>query len=193
MTILLAGLLLAAAWADDTDPEPPRANAVVARLVAKKSTYAIDRKGNTAEEYAKAARLGRAPAVPVELELIITNNRKTPVRIRTKGTSPKLTLTLKGPGAVEATPPAALAAVRQPITYVTLRPGEKLTLPVESLGSYTGTRTTKLHYWTEPGEYTLAATFYTRVDLDFDPNGPAPKKLNYMTLEASAIKLKVEK
>ena len=46
------------------------------------ATYKLDLGGKTPKEYAEAVKAGKVPALPVDLELVLTNNRKTPVRAR---------------------------------------------------------------------------------------------------------------
>jgi hypothetical protein len=185
LTILLAGLLAS----QEIDPEPPKPGPVGTRLVAKKATYKLDRGGLTEKEYADAAKAGTAALIPVEIELVITNHSKNDVRVRVSGAVPKLTLTLNGKGAVDG--PKDANPFKGKLTYVVLKPGQKVSVPINKLMSYTGSKGgTTNHYWTEPGDYTLSASFYTSVDLDYTGK---KAKLNYMTLKAPAISLKVEK
>jgi hypothetical protein len=191
LTILASVLVtLGVRSADDTDPEPPRLNTVFARIVTKKTSYKLDLGGSTAEEYRKAAKQGTARAIPVEMELVITNGTKNTVRVRVSGAVPKLTLKLEGTGAVDSKDPTV---TKGPLRYQELKPGQKVSIPINSLLSYQGSKGgTIRHYWTEPGEYKLSASFYTSLDLDWKGGGPKGK-LNYTTLQAPAITIKVEK
>jgi hypothetical protein len=191
LTLLTGALLTLNARAiDDTDPEPPRANTVFARIVAKKTTYKLDLQGNSPADYKKAAQAGRASAIAIEAELVITNATKNVVRVRVSGAVPKLTLKLEGTGAVDGAKDSTVT--KGPLRYQELKPGEKVSIPIPHLLSYQGSKGgTIRHYWTEPGEYKLSASFYTSLDLDWTGNKPV--KLNYTTLTAPAITLKVEK
>lgn len=191
-SLMLVALLVAPAQRADDDPEPPGKKGIVARLVARKATYKLDLQGGTLEAYKKAIAQGTATPIPVEVDLVITNHHKAPVRVRLTGTSPELTLSLAGKGAEEASN-RNVVKMKQAITYATLKPGEKTTIPLKTLVSFKGTGTfTKSHHWTEPGDYTLKATFRTRIDLNYDgtnPKGP----FNYEVLTPRPITLKVEK
>jgi hypothetical protein len=191
-TLLLTALLVLPAQAND-DPEPPVKKGIVARLVAKKSTYKLDLQGGTADEYKKAIAAGTAAEVSIDVDLVITNHTKGMIRVRTTGTSPALTLSLKGKGAEDARPKGGAAAVKNPITYTVLKPGEKVTIPIKTLASVTGTRVMSRHYWTEPGDYVLEATYRTRIDLNYDPNVNPKSPFNYEILKPRPITLKVEK
>jgi hypothetical protein len=200
LTFLLSALLLgvpAAKAIDDTDPEPPRPGPVFMKLVAKKATYKLDLQGSTVAEYTKAARAGKAPPIRLDLELVIINTSKTPIRVRTAGATSRLTLALKGPGVVDSDK-VRLEKMAGPkkngkasTAYAILKPGEKVSIPVESLTSNTTSATGQHHYWTQPGDYTLEATYRTGFYLDYNPN--AHTKLTYLEPKASAIKLRVEK
>lgn len=190
---LLALLLALPASAADDDPEPPVKKGIVARLVARKSTYKLDLQGKTAQEYKKAASRGNAAEIPIEVDLVITNRTRETIRVRTTGTSPILTLSLKGEGVEESALMRDKAAGKVAIAYAVLKPGQKVTIPVNALASVTGVRTTKKHYWTEPGDYTLEATYRTRVDLNYDPNVVPKSPFHYEVLKARPITLKVEK
>jgi hypothetical protein len=193
LTLLLGGLLLIAPVVlalDDTDPEPPKPNSVVAKLVAKKTTFKLDLGGRTAKQYADDVKAGKVPALAVEMELVITNQTRSDIRVRTHGAVPKLTLTLKGPGVVAA-PPERRSPPR--VTYVVVKPGQKVSISIPTLSSYPdgGLSQNVHHFWTEPGEYTLSASFNTSIDRETGKLAKA--KRPYPTLTAAAIKIKVEK
>jgi hypothetical protein len=191
MTAILLSALLLPAFAD-VDPEPPGKKGVVARLVAKKSTYTLDFGGLKKDEYVAAAKNGTAAAVPVELEFVITNHTKGDVRVRLGGAASRIVLELKGNGVIEAS--SANPTVRPKLSYQILKPGQKLTVPITALASAppgkAKAKVERNHYWTEPGEYTLGASLTTLVGLDFGTNAQTNQT---MTLTARPITLKVEK
>jgi hypothetical protein len=188
--LLLGGLLVLNALQTDKDKDAPKEEPVSAKLVAKKSTYKLDLKGSTLAEYKKAVENGTAPVVPVELFLVITNNTRNDIRVRTKGKTLKMTLSIKGDGIIEGTPPK-VPAMDVKARALVLRPGGRVAIPIDSLRDTHGTSTTRIHAWTEPGEYTVTASFYTVVIEDW--KGTLPKKLPYKTFTPPPIKLKVEK
>jgi hypothetical protein len=191
----LTGLLLPAQKVADADPEPPKPGPVGVRLVAKKSTYKLDFGGKSKDEYTRMAKEGSAPPITVDLELVVTNNTKSDIRIRTMGTTTRLTLKLEGDGAVEATPTDPMD--RPATGYSVVPPGKSVTIPITTLTSI-GPRTKakgkegdKMHYWTAAGDYKLSATYYTLMYLDYKQGGGV--KPSYMTLESKPVTLKVEK
>ena len=169
---LLTLLLALPAQAADDDPEPPMKKGIVARLVAKKSTYKLDLGGKTADDYAAEAKKGNVNPPRVDLALMITNYTSSPVRIRTVGSTNRLTLALKGDGAVEA--PTNPTVGKFKTSYQVLNPKEKLTIPIDQLSS-TGRGKGKAGaanlYWTMPGEYKLSASYYTLIVEHFGTNG----------------------
>lgn len=195
LTIVLCGMLLTTTVyaLDDADPEPPRPNKVHAVLVAKKATYKLDLGGRTPQQYADAVKDGKMTPIAVDLELVTTNYRKSDIRVRLTGSSPKLNLTLKGKGVVEGVMPTD--KTKSAITYATLKPGQKVAIPITALASVEWNKAVKKakgRHWTEPGEYTVEVSFYTRIDLDYNGgNGKAP--FNYETLKPPPVKVKVEK
>jgi hypothetical protein len=161
LTLVTAVLLTTAAPAQrpgDPSPEPPPEGPVTARLIAKQTTYILDRQGMTAAQYAAAAKAGKLKPPDVDLALELKNTTKETIELRVSGSVPKLKLTLKGKGVVEE---KARREGRAPVTYVTLRAGEKYELPLKSLVGYTVSASETQLFWTEPGEYTLQAEFTT--------------------------------
>jgi hypothetical protein len=167
---------------------------VTAKLVARKKTYKLNLAGMTParfRETVKAGDPGLPEPVAVELDLVITNNTKSDVRVRTAGAVPRLALTLTGPGAVEGKTTTRGPKTR--VTYTVLRPGQSVTVPVNSLSSRPSASGYTRQYWSEPGEYSLSATFYTSIDMNWAGPGAVRARAPYTTLKARAIKLTVEK
>src|SRR5262249_11664137 len=192
-TALLLGLLVTLPAQSEDDPEPAPKTGIQTRLVAKKSTYKLDLGGKKKDDYVTAAKAGNIDPPKVQLELVITNYTKETIRIRSTGSTNRLTFKLEGDGAVSSSSKTAVGKV--PIQYVVLKPKEKLTIPIEKLAATERVNkdegpTDKRHYWTEPGEYKLSASLYTLVTTDF--NGPNPMS-RYQTFEAKPIRLTVEK
>lgn len=132
------------------------------------------------------------PAVAVDLELVLTNATRSDVRVRVAGAVPKLLLSLRGQGAVDA--PKNNKAHKDKLRWAVLKPGQKVSVPVKKLMTYEGSwGGTISHHWTEPGEYSLSASFYTALELDYRWGKAKQGKLTYVTLKAPAITLKVEK
>jgi hypothetical protein len=210
-TLLIALLLAYQAPAKDEepDPEPPKPQAIAAKLVAKKKTYKLDLGGRTPAKFRDAVKAGGAnlPApVSVDLVLVITNNTKNDIRIRTTGTTSRVSLNVSGPNVVSAMFTEAVAkGAREPLNYAVLKPKQSVEIPLGQLVSKKATRSFTRHYWTEPGEYTLSAEFYTLVSKNWmapaafkdkdgiKGGGVAVGSSQYMTLKTRAIKVKVEK
>jgi hypothetical protein len=191
MTIaMLLGLLAALPAQKGEDPEPPPQKGIVAKLVAKKRTYKLDFGGKKKEDFVSDAKAGKAEAPKVELELVITNYTNETIRIRKAGTMTQLMLTLKGEGAIESN--SGLTGVRPKNEYVTLKPREKMVIPINRL--VTAGRPVKKenvpetrHYWTEPGDYKVTASLYAAVMLT------TGKGVQYQTFRSKPVTLTVEK
>jgi hypothetical protein len=193
LRVLVTGLVLALpAPAEEPDPEPPKPGPVSVRLVARKKTYRLNLGGMTAEKFrarvkAGGANLPEAPAV--DLVLIIRNNTRGPIRVRTAGASNRVALNVTGPNVVAATVNEVPTPTRA--RYVALEPGMSTEVPIDRLVSKQAARRLIRHYWTEPGEYTLRASIYLLVGLDW----VVDVRINnqYLTLKAPAVTVKVEK
>jgi len=103
-TALLLSLLTATSLPAraDVDPEPPQKKGIMVRLVAKKSTYKLDLGGKKKEDFVADARAGTAAPPSVDLELVITNYTNETIRIRTTGSTNRMTLKLEGDWAIDA-------------------------------------------------------------------------------------------
>lgn len=191
LTLLPLVLLASQAPKEEIDPEPPRPGPVELRLSARKATYKIDRQGLTEKEFLEAIKAGKARSMTVELDLIVRNNTKKDIRVRTSGLLPRLLLTLKGKGAADS--PNTKKAHQGVLRYTVLKPGDRVAIPIDTLMTYEGhIGGTINHYWTEPGEYTLSASFHTAFEMDW-ANGGEGGKTSYSTLTARPITLTVEK
>lgn len=199
LTILLTSLLAQAPPVADDDPEPPRvaAGPVTLKLVAKKKAYRLDTGGRTAKEYLEAIKAGRAAPVPVELELVITNNTNKTIRVQIRGNEVNRwvtgwTLTLSGKGAVRGGPYWSGEKDRPPAAFATLKSGGKGVIPLSKLTSHSASVQVYDHYWTEPGDYSISASLMVPVALNWDEQR-SRGTFKTMTLKAPAIKLSVEK
>jgi hypothetical protein len=167
-----------------------------AKLVANQATYSLDLGGQTPEDFRKAIRAGddsgRYPPPPkVDLVLELRNTGDKDLQVKVGGTQNAVTLDLQGRGAVsvklkkQITPKFVIAS-----KVVTLAPGKGESVPITSL-SY-GVKGSDNAYWTEAGEYTLAASYPTAVspapkDARAGPDGFAP-----VTVTSAPIRIKVE-
>jgi len=152
------------------DAKNPPTGPVVLKVVSKKDKYLFDGSGKTAKEYkadlealAKAQENGERitppKALPVDLVLVLENTSKEKVIVYVGGTANIHTLDLTGgSGEVTLRNTAAMPNfIRQPKAE-TIEPGKSYEIPVTALSD--GRRgTTRLIYWTGPGEYILTAKF----------------------------------
>jgi RNA polymerase sigma factor (sigma-70 family) len=145
--------------------EPPGVP-LEAKLVAKKATYTLDLGGKTPEEFRNLLKDTELPAPAVDLELEFRNTGDKAITFLVGGFNPDVPLLLKldGPGAVNKTL-RALPNLKPSVSpeQVTLAPGKTHTLPIKSLMTERLNREGTASYWTEPGEYTLTATYKTAV------------------------------
>jgi hypothetical protein len=203
---LFAGVLLltfvAGAGADKQKPKKekgstdPKGVPLELRLVAKKAKYPLDLGGQTGDEFRKqleeAKKTGKYPAPPaVDFTLEMRNTGKKDLQIHVQGDMNVLTLNLKGPGAVSASPPAAVTAdFRLPKT-ITLAAGKSHSFPALKSLTYGFRGVGAQAYWTKAGDYTLTATYTTAVS-------PAPKDakdagngFGSVTVTSAPVKVKV--
>jgi uncharacterized protein (TIGR03067 family) len=180
----------------DDKKEPPQkksADPISVRLVAKKATYLLDRQGMTAEKYREAIKEGKIAAPAIDLVLEITNTMKEDIDITVVGISPRLTLDLKGKDGIEK---RTIKRPHNKTVRIILKPGQSHSLPVTRLAGYSDTgfgdqAFDDQIFWTEPGEYTLAASFETNIrqpPID-GKSGPFISKMK--AYSAAPIKLSV--
>jgi hypothetical protein len=137
------------------------------RILAKKTSYVLDRGGKTPADFLKQFEDGKErgiypPAPVVDLTVELRNTGKTDIKVQVKGDSCALDLTLKGKGALNVKPRAFFTTVYIRSHPLTLAPGKTVTFPVKSLDS--GFRGgSRRAFWTEPGTYELIASYHTGV------------------------------
>jgi hypothetical protein len=194
VTVLVLAPVLAARGDEKKEPQPANLP-VTAKLVAKKTTYQLDLGGKTGDEFRKmlkdAEKSGRTPPAPaVDLVLELTNTSDKDVMVWIGGDPTQIILNLKGPSAVSVSPLRPFTTEFRAPRPVTLGPGKTTSLPIASL-SYGFRGQASQAYWTEPGEYTLTASFTTGIS----PAPPGTKEeagFGKVTLTAAPVQLKVE-
>jgi hypothetical protein len=162
MCAVAAAIVPLSAIADD--------KALELKVVAKTTTFALDTGGKASKEYHKmleeiaaATKKGeRAPQPPrpatVDLKLQIKNTGKDDVTIYVEGDANVFTLELKGKGVVDVRPQLAFTADFRSPKAIKLDAGKIYEIPVKALSD--GFRgASRWLYWTEPGEYTIGATY----------------------------------
>ena len=140
------------------------------KIIAKKDAYTLDTGGKTSKEYHKmlediAAAIkkgGLAPQPPrpamIDLVLQVTNTSKGDVTINVEGDTNVVTLDVKGPGVIDLRPQLAFTADFRLPKPLKLEAGKTYEIPVKALSD--GFRgSSRWIYWTEPGDYTISATF----------------------------------
>lgn len=157
------------------------------RLIAKQDTYVLDLNGKSAEEYRKLIEAiepdkGKPPPGPkVDLTLEISNPTDKEVSIWIGGDDSRLSLELKGPGAVSMLLTKRQTADIKISKAIAIPAGKTYSRPITDL-AYPHPRQNSQWYWTSPGEYTVSATW------KLGPPFGAGKGIN---LAAAPIKLQV--
>lgn len=203
VAVLIGGMLASVAGAAGVQDKPkgktePRGVPLELVLKSKEATYKIDLEGKTPAEYRKevegAIASARYPVAPrVDLELEVRNTGKEEVQFRMGGTLNVILLELKGPGAVSTPIRAITPKFLIASSTVRIAPGKSKTVAAMHNLSF-GLRGTAFRaYWTEPGIYTLTASYKTTVspapkDAAKGPDGFCP-----VTLTSAPITIKVEK
>ncbi len=199
LALLLLPMAALADEAKDKDKgktNPPGAP-LQAVLAAKKATYKLDLGGKSADEFKKALKAAEdsgayPPAPAVDLVLELRNTSDKDIEVWVSGDPTQLMLELKGPGAVNV-PLKRIAFTlefRLP-KAMTLAAGKGHKIEIKGL-SYGHRGASHRSYWTEPGEYTLTASFKSAV-------APAPKGakdagdgFGTVTVTSAPVKIKVE-
>jgi len=197
---LAAGFASFTAAQDKKEDKPkaePEGTPLELTVTGRTTKYTLDTGGMSAADYKKMvedAAKGKVklPAAPtVDLAVEIKNTSDKTVKVWNKGDPVVLTLELKGKGAVNADRFGPMTLEFRIPEAVEIEAGKTHSIPVKSLTS--GMRgTTKMAYWTEPGEYELVATLKTGMN-------PAPKGakegmngFGVVTLTSAPFKLTVE-
>jgi hypothetical protein len=195
---VLAFALPLAARADDkkTDEPKPADLPLKAKLIAKTETYKLNLDGKSAEEYGKmlkdAEKAGKAPAAPaVDLVLEITNTSDQEVKFWVEGDPNEVQLDVKGPGVVNIMPMGAFTTDFRAPKVMALAPGKTHSIPIKSL-QYGFRSVAKSTYWTEPGEYTLTASYKTAISPAPKGSKEAEKGFGNAVVVSEPIKVKVE-
>lgn len=134
---------------------------LTAKLVVKQDTYTIPdgQQGEKFRDSLKDLKLGTIPAPPaVDLVFEITNPTDKPITIVTGSDAGALTLDLQGPGAVNFSPLRPMTREFRLGKQVEIAPGKTYEIPIAKLQFGMRGVSSQAH-WTEPGEYTLGATF----------------------------------
>jgi hypothetical protein len=190
-------LLLATAGAGRAADKPKADLPVKAKLTGDKTTFTLDLGGMTGEEFRKALKEaekkgGKFPEPPkVDLVLELTNTSAKDVEIYIGGDQVMLQLELKGPGAVSVKPLLAFTTDFRGPRPTTLGPGKSFLVQISGL-KYGFRGVAESAYWTEPGDYTLTASFVTALTPSPDGVKPDEKGFGKVTLTTEPIKLKVE-
>ena len=165
------------------------------KIILKKDAYELDTHGKTPkefkamlEEFAAAvknkAKADNPPRPPeIDLELQIKNTGRQDVTIYLGGNPNFYTLELKGPSVIDVKPRLAFPAIYRLPRAVTLAPGKTHDIPVKALSD--GPKLSRWIYWSEPGEYTIAATYQL--------SGPKGEKDDALTSEPVKIKVELKK
>ena len=156
----------------------PAAAPVEARLVVKQSKYVLpkDRHGAAFRkrivEETDGGKLPAAPAIDLVLEL--KNISQQDVMIWPRGAITYPDLQLKGPGVVEPENlQSFLGSSSGTSVQPTIAPGKTYRLQIESLNPQGGT---PWLYWSEPGEYSIAATYTVYTGLPPFPGPPGKEQ-----------------
>jgi hypothetical protein len=176
--------------------DPSKSNLPLqAKLVAKSSTYKLgtdptELKKQIEEAMKKGGRLPPPPVVDLVLE--ITNRTDKPVEFWQTGDPVTVSLELKGPGARSVPGQRFFTREFRLPRPMTLAPGKTYQIPLKRLQhGFRGVGQNT--YWTEPGGYTLSASFNTAIK-------PAPKGVKTgadgfgrVSLKSNPVTIKVTK
>ena len=192
LAALLAVALCTPGRADEGKKDPSKSNLPLRlKLVNKGETYkALE---GVKKQLDDAKTTGRYPAAPsVNMALEITNTSTKEVEFWVGGDPVTLALELKGPGAVSAATQRFFTRIFIAPKPMKLAAGKTHTIPLTKL-QYGFRGVASSAYWTEPGEYTLAASFNTT--LKPAPEGAKPDAQGFarVTLKSEPVKIKVEK
>ncbi len=168
---LLVGLLAMQACAAAAGPvaaKPEGKGLLTATLVANKEAYTLDPAQSGPAFRKQLADLSTsgnmAPPTPaVDLTLRLTNTGNKDLTIPIGGDATQIDLKLAGPGAVTVHNNVMMSMIFRMGKPVTIAPGKDYELKISSL-SFGKRNMSEAAYWTEPGDYTLTATFTCRLE-----------------------------
>jgi hypothetical protein len=154
---VVAGGAPAAPEANQEKAQP--ASAIQAAVVTKKRDYLLTRalKDGKAAIKEALAKESKPPVNPpeVDLELELKNGGDKPVVMVWGGDQSRITLSLKGPGAINGSWPMMMTMDFQMGSEIKLAPGGIHRVPIKSLGFGPRKIVSGGCWWTAPGEYTL--------------------------------------
>jgi hypothetical protein len=160
---------------------------VEAKLILNKDIYTLAA-GAGCEAFRQEVQAalkggGMLPAAPeVDMALELKNTSNIPVTIVVDADSTSLNLSLEGPGAISADFRGPMTMEFRGGRQVTIEAGKSTAIPIKALKH--GMRNNNAVYWTEPGEYTLKASYTTH-----RPGQDAGRA----TITAPAVKVTVKK
>jgi len=163
------------------------ASVIQASVVAKKREYLLTqalKDGKTAIDEALAKK-SKPPVDPpdVDLELELKNGSDKPVTMIWGGDQSRITLSLKGTGAINGSWPMMMTMDFQMGVEIKLAPGDIHRVPIKSLGYGPRKIVSGGCWWTTPGDYSLTVGGnYTRNDESIPFSAPP------VTLKVSAAK-----
>ncbi|QDT97417.1 hypothetical protein V144x_28920 [Gimesia aquarii] len=173
-----------------------KASPVEARLIVNQSKYILSpkRRGKAFRKRIEAETdSDKLPAAPqVDLVLELKNISKENVMIWPKGAISYPDLTVKGPGVVQPDNLKSISGASSGSSIQpTIAPGKSYRLSIDSLNPNGGT---PWFYWSEPGEYTITATYtvYTGLPAFPLPDDKKPKnKPKKYEVTTPPVKVKV--
>lgn len=191
--VMLLLLLPASGWgegAQDKDKKLP----VEVKLVAKKDAYRLMLGDKTPEEFRKLIKdnekTGKLPESPnIDLALEVKNISDKDIQLWVKGDPVVLNLEVKGEGAVSVTAQQAFTQEFRIPAATIIKPGATYSYPIKSL-KYGFRGAEKQAFWTEPGAYTISATFKTGVSPA--PPGTKPDNDGFGPITFSTIPVVVK-
>lgn len=181
--------------AEEPAPKKPtrkdnaEASALEAKIIVKQDTYTLakDQQGEKFRESLKDPKNRNAPEPPkVDLVLELKNPTDKPITIMIGSDAGGLDLDLQGPGAVAISPLRAMTREFRLGKPVEIAAGKTHEIAITQL-KYGMRGVGTQAYWTEPGEYMLAATL--RWPDSKSPDGGPAKRLK---ATAAAVKLTVK-
>jgi hypothetical protein len=142
--------------------EPKAKSEIHASVTVKNRDYLLTRElkdGKAAIKEALAKQSAPSVKPPaVDLELVLKNNSRQPAVIIWGGDQSRISMSLKGPGAINGTWPMMMTMDFQMGTEIKLAPGAVHRVPIKSLGFGPRNIIDSGCWWTAPGDYQLAVS-----------------------------------